>query len=349
MQSKEDINSTYKTRNRIEAEKLSLDSDELLRARTKSGGNCYMPRMVVIPPRMDFNNIIVQEESTETDSDNDSAQRSDSPLWNEILCLLDNTSKEIYGEVAYTKHYKQSITDIHRLDVSIEGVVINIALVEPFGLTLIEAAAHMLPMVAMKNGDPIGKNLWDECRQNGLKNIHLYSWPQHCRIYLSRARMIDEGYEGEDAVSTLLEVADRIQKYGLRDLTKSKTPESLEYGKKVHVHAIRNGFDSNVFLENPFADSITALMSGVVVWMVEVSIKLNSVIQPLMVALKWEQDEVLQEKAIEELAKIISQCVRCKSGPNDKLIKNMCYLICVDPLDVVEASNSHGTIFEKSP
>ena len=30
------------------------------------------------------------------------------------------------------------------------------------------------------------KNLWAECRQNGLKNIHLYSWPQHCNIYFSR-------------------------------------------------------------------------------------------------------------------------------------------------------------------
>lgn len=30
------------------------------------------------------------------------------------------------------------------------------------------------------------KHLWGRCRDNGLKNIHLYSWPEHCRTYLSR-------------------------------------------------------------------------------------------------------------------------------------------------------------------
>jgi hypothetical protein len=35
-------------------------------------------------------------------------------------------------------------------------VFINPALVEPFGLTLIEAAAHGLPVVATANGGPVG-------------------------------------------------------------------------------------------------------------------------------------------------------------------------------------------------
>lgn len=30
------------------------------------------------------------------------------------------------------------------------------------------------------------KNLWNECRINGWKNIHLFSWPEHCRTYLTR-------------------------------------------------------------------------------------------------------------------------------------------------------------------
>jgi glycosyltransferase involved in cell wall biosynthesis len=36
-----------------------------------------------------------------------------------------------------------------------QGVFVNPALVEPFGLTLIEAAAYGLPMVATKNGGPV--------------------------------------------------------------------------------------------------------------------------------------------------------------------------------------------------
>ena len=30
------------------------------------------------------------------------------------------------------------------------------------------------------------KQLWARCRQNGLKNIHLFSWPEHCKTYLSK-------------------------------------------------------------------------------------------------------------------------------------------------------------------
>lgn len=30
------------------------------------------------------------------------------------------------------------------------------------------------------------KQLWSRCRQNGLKNIHLFSWPEHCKTYLAR-------------------------------------------------------------------------------------------------------------------------------------------------------------------
>jgi len=30
------------------------------------------------------------------------------------------------------------------------------------------------------------KHLWAKCRQNGLKNIHQFSWPEHCKTYLSR-------------------------------------------------------------------------------------------------------------------------------------------------------------------
>ena len=30
------------------------------------------------------------------------------------------------------------------------------------------------------------RNLWNLCRKNGLRNIHLFSWPEHCRTYLSR-------------------------------------------------------------------------------------------------------------------------------------------------------------------
>jgi sucrose-phosphate synthase len=72
-----------------------------------------------------------------------------------------------------------------------------------------------LPVVATKNGGPVDilkalhngllvdphsaeaitgallsllaeKSRWVECRRNGLRNIHRFSWPHHCRLYLSR-------------------------------------------------------------------------------------------------------------------------------------------------------------------
>ncbi|KAH9680643.1 putative sucrose-phosphate synthase 3 [Citrus sinensis] len=317
-QSKEDINSTYKIMRRIEGEELSLDAAELvitstkqeideqwglydgfdvklekvLRARARRGVNChgrYMPRMVVIPPGMDFSNVVAQEDTPEVDGEltsliggtDGSSPKAIPAIWSDVMRFLTNPHKpmilalsrpdpkknittllkafgecrplrelanltlimgnrddieemssgnasvlitvlklidkyDLYGQVAYPKHHKQyDVPEIYRLAAKTKGVFINPALVEPFGLTLIEAAAHGLPMVATKNGGPVDihralnngllvdphdqqaiadallklvseKNLWVECRKNGWKNIHLFSWPEHCRTYLTR-------------------------------------------------------------------------------------------------------------------------------------------------------------------
>ncbi|KAL0842930.1 hypothetical protein Bca101_016175 [Brassica carinata] len=131
-----------------------------------------------------------------------------------ILKLIDKY--DLYGQVAMPKHHKQSdVPEIYRLAAKTKGVFINPAFIEPFGLTLIEAGAHGLPTVATINGGPVDihrvldngllvdphdqqaisdallklvsdKHLWTKCRQNGLKNIHLFSWPEHCKTYLAR-------------------------------------------------------------------------------------------------------------------------------------------------------------------
>ncbi|KAH9321118.1 hypothetical protein KI387_015757, partial [Taxus chinensis] len=88
--------------------------------------------------------------------------------------------------------------------------------------------------------------------------------------------------------------------------------------------------------------SVTALMAGAVVWMVELPARLNPVIQPLMSALKREQEEVLQKMAAEAVAEIISQCVGRKPSPNDKLIKNICALTCTDPSETPQATEMNA-------
>nr|DAD45014.1 TPA_asm: hypothetical protein HUJ06_003244 [Nelumbo nucifera] len=311
-QSREEINATYKIMRRIEAEELSLDASEIvitstrqeieeqwrlydgfdpvlerkLRARIKRNVSCYgrfMPRMVIIPPGMEFHHIIPHdgEIDGEVEGNEDNPASPDPPIWSEIMRFFTNPRKpmilalarpdpkknittlvkafgecrplrelanltlimgnrdaidemsgtnasvllsilklidkyDLYGQVAYPKHHKQSdVPDIYRLAAKTKGVFINPAFIEPFGLTLIEAAAHGLPIVATKNGGPVDihrvldngllvdphdqqsiasallklvadKQLWARCRQNGLKNIHLFSWPEHCKTYLTR-------------------------------------------------------------------------------------------------------------------------------------------------------------------
>ncbi|KAL9376208.1 hypothetical protein Peur_030328 [Populus x canadensis] len=156
-----------------------------------------------------------------------------------VIKLVDKY--DLYGQVAYPKHHKQSdVPDIYRLAAKTKGVFINPAFIEPFGLTLIEAAAYGLPIVATKNGGPVDihrvldngllvdphdqqsiadallklvsdKQLWARCRQNGLKNIHLFSWPEHCKAYLARIvsckprqpqwQKIEEGFQNSESDS----------------------------------------------------------------------------------------------------------------------------------------------------
>uniref|UniRef100_A0A5B6ZJ78 Sucrose-phosphate synthase n=1 Tax=Davidia involucrata TaxID=16924 RepID=A0A5B6ZJ78_DAVIN len=311
-QSREEINSTYKIMRRIEAEEISLDASEVvitstrqeieeqwrlydgfdpilerkLRARIRRNVSChgrFMPRMVVIPPGMEFHHIVPHDGDTdwETEGREDNPATPDPPIFSEIMRFFTNPRKpmilalaradpkknittlvkafgecrplrelanltlimgnrdgidemsstnasvllsilklidkyDLYGQVAYPKHHKQSdVPHIYRLAAKAKGVFINPAFIEPFGLTLIEAAAHGLPIVATKNGGPVDihrvldngllvdphdqqsiadallklvadRQLWARCRQNGLKNIHLFSWPEHCKTYLSR-------------------------------------------------------------------------------------------------------------------------------------------------------------------
>uniref|UniRef100_A0A5B6ZIB2 Sucrose-phosphate synthase n=1 Tax=Davidia involucrata TaxID=16924 RepID=A0A5B6ZIB2_DAVIN len=310
--SRDEINATYKIMRRIEAEELSLDASEIiitstrqeieeqwrlydgfdpilerkLRARIRRNVSCYgrfMPRMVVIPPGMEFHHIVPHDGDmdVETEGNEDHPASQDPPIWSEIMRFFSNPRKpmilalarpdpkknlttlvkafgecrplrelanltlimgnrdgidemsstnasvllsilkmidkyDLYGQVAYPKHHKQSdVPDIYRLAAKTKGVFINPAFIEPFGLTLIEATAYGLPIVATKNGGPVDihrvldngllvdphdeqsiadallklvadKQLWAKCRQNGLKNIHLFSWPEHCKTYLSR-------------------------------------------------------------------------------------------------------------------------------------------------------------------
>lgn len=73
---------------------------------------------------------------------------------------------DLYGKVAYPKmHSPSDVPDIYRWGAQRRGVFVNPALTEPFGLTLLEAAATGMPIVATNDGGP--RDIVANCH-NGL-------------------------------------------------------------------------------------------------------------------------------------------------------------------------------------
>lgn len=131
----------------------------------------------------------------------------------EVLSLID--VYDLYGKVAYPKtHQPSEVPDLYRLAKCSRGVFINPALTEPFGLTLLEAAASGLPVISTNDGGPrdilancqngllvdpldsksIEKALmraltepeqWEEWSAAGLRGVNEhYSWKHHADRYL---------------------------------------------------------------------------------------------------------------------------------------------------------------------
>ncbi len=72
----------------------------------------------------------------------------------------------LYGRVAYPKsHAPDEVPEIYRAAARTRGLFVNPALTEPFGLTLLEAAASGLPVVSTDDGGP--RDILARCR-NGL-------------------------------------------------------------------------------------------------------------------------------------------------------------------------------------
>lgn len=138
----------------------------------------------------------------------------------ELLLLID--SYDLYGKVAYPRRHDASEVEMfYCLAASSHGVFINPALTEPFGLTLLEAAASGVPVVATEDGGPIdilkhcrngslvdpldsaamAKTLlkvlsdargWQTMASNGLEGVHEhYSWESHASTYLQQIKTLD--------------------------------------------------------------------------------------------------------------------------------------------------------------
>ncbi len=81
--------------------------------------------------------------------------------------LLQMDRYDLYGKMAIPKKHDFSteVPELYRLCAESKGVFVNPALIEPFGLTLIEASACGLPIVATNDGGPV--DIVKNC-ENGL-------------------------------------------------------------------------------------------------------------------------------------------------------------------------------------
>ncbi|WP_062012762.1 HAD-IIB family hydrolase [Aureimonas sp. AU4] len=129
----------------------------------------------------------------------------------EMLRLVDRY--DLYGHVAYPKtHRPEEVAAIYAYARQRRGLFVNPALNEPFGLTLLEASAAGLPLVATDSGGPndiiemcrngelvdprdpaaIAKAclailrdpaLWDRYAAAGARAVAAYDWTRHARRY----------------------------------------------------------------------------------------------------------------------------------------------------------------------
>jgi sucrose-phosphate synthase len=133
----------------------------------------------------------------------------------EMLLAMDKY--DLYGKMAIPKrhNFEYEVPALYRIAAERKGVFINPALTEPFGLTLLEASATGLPIVATDDGGPndiirnckngilvdvahtkqissalrkiiADEDLWERYSKNGIMNVRKhYTWQSHTRDYVS--------------------------------------------------------------------------------------------------------------------------------------------------------------------
>ncbi|CAI2717891.1 HAD-IIB family hydrolase [Nitrospina watsonii] len=138
----------------------------------------------------------------------------------ETLLLMDK--HDLYGKLAIPKKhdFTYEVPELYRMVALRQGVFVNPALTEPFGLTLLESAACGVPIVATSDGGPVDitKNcqngilidvsepdniseavkrilvdpeLWKQYSSNGINNVRKhYTWDAHIDRYLEKVQQL---------------------------------------------------------------------------------------------------------------------------------------------------------------
>jgi sucrose-phosphate synthase len=171
-------------------------------------------------------------------------------VWAELIQLIDDY--DLHGIVAVPKHHDPTdVPAFYRQAAATGGLFVNPALTEPFGLTVIEAAASGVPVLATNNGgpndilancrnglliDPLDQAAltealedalsdparWKQWSANGLEGVRRhYTWKGHVEHYLDEAGglldAISQPHLITQKIRTALPLEDRIVFTGLED------------------------------------------------------------------------------------------------------------------------------------
>ncbi len=144
-----------------------------------------------------------------------------------MLLLMDKY--DLYGKMAIPKRHEAEyeVPALYRIAAEKRGVFINPALTEPFGLTLLEASASGLPIIATDDGGPTDivqncqngilidatdsraiaealrtviadRRQWETFSRNGVINVRKhYTWERHAERYVHQAATVHQAYHAE--------------------------------------------------------------------------------------------------------------------------------------------------------
>ena len=145
--------------------------------------------------------------------DIDIMEENERDVLTRMLLLMDKY--DLYGKMAIPKKhdFEYEVPALYRIAAEKRGVFINPALTEPFGLTLLEASASGVPIVATNDGGPndiirncksgilvnpnkpkaiatalkkiiTNSQLWETYSKNGIINVReYYTWQNHALQY----------------------------------------------------------------------------------------------------------------------------------------------------------------------
>lgn len=152
--------------------------------------------------------------------DIDAMEENERDVLTGMLLMMDKY--DLYGKMAIPKRhdFEHEVPALYRIAAEKHGVFVNPALTEPFGLTLLEASATGLPIVATNDGGPndivrncangilidptatkeISKvlrkiiadnDLWETYSKNGIMNVRKhYTWKSHAGTYIKNVKRL---------------------------------------------------------------------------------------------------------------------------------------------------------------